>query len=296
MSKSSRTSSARTHFGLRNRRTRTQDNTADWDATEIIPQQSAGYLDDIRPRRERTRQDDYLYYSLAGPPAPPPRYDQHQTYFDPGYLSMNPWMQQEDDGPNFTLARNFPRTVRWQQDGGDKSVEPDHKGESEMAPQVEAAEELGDAVEHGEEDHGIHPPESGGSCKNQADTWEDSIQEARTMEEEEQAKARRRNRKHQLERPGMAKQRTNRSAASSFKPPGPTDQERNPHKPFNVWAVARLKAQRPLGEWLGVTIYTFIGISANLAGVTSSSEAGTLETQYWAWGFATMIGKSAMEE
>lgn len=171
MSKSSQTSSAHTHFGLRNRRTRTQeDNTADWDATESIPEQSAGYLDDIRPRRERTRQDDYLYYSLAGPPAPPPRFDQHQTYFDPGYLEMNPWMQQEDDGPNFTLARNFPRTVRWKQDGGHKSVEPDHKGESEMAPQVEAAEELGDAVEHGEEDHGIHPPESGGSCKNQADT------------------------------------------------------------------------------------------------------------------------------
>lgn len=61
-----------------------------------------------------------------------------------------------------------------------------------------------------------------------------------------------------------------------------------------MWAVARVKAQRPLGEWLGVTIYSFIGISANLAGVTSSSEAGTLETQYWAWGLATMIGKCAV--
>jgi hypothetical protein len=62
-------------------------------------------------------------------------------------------------------------------------------------------------------------------------------------------------------------------------------------RPFNMWAVARLKAQRPLGEWLGMTVYTFIGISANLAAVTSSSEALTMEGQYWAWGFATMIGK-----
>ena len=52
-----------------------------------------------------------------------------------------------------------------------------------------------------------------------------------------------------------------------------------------------MKAQRPLGEWLGTTIYTFIGIGANLAAVTSSNEAGTLTTQYWAWGLATMIGK-----
>jgi hypothetical protein len=64
-------------------------------------------------------------------------------------------MQQEEDGPNFTLARNFPRIVRWKGDGPDgRSVEADEKGEREMAPQVEAAEELGEAVEDGEEDHG----------------------------------------------------------------------------------------------------------------------------------------------
>lgn len=109
-------------------------------------------MNDIRPRRERTRQDDYLYYSLSGPPAPPPRYDQHQTYYDEGYLDVNPWMRQEDDGPNFTLARNFPRIVRWK--GDDRSVKADEKGEREMAPQVEAAEELGEAVENGDEDYG----------------------------------------------------------------------------------------------------------------------------------------------
>lgn len=156
MSKSSQTSSQRPASNLRNRRTRTQEDTASqWDTTEILPQQSTGYLDDIRPRRERTRQDDYLYYSLAGPPAPPPRYDQHQTYFDPGYLESNPWMQQEDEGPSFTLARNFPRTVRWKNDGRGRNVEPDEKGEREMAPQVGAAEELGEAVENGDEDHGM---------------------------------------------------------------------------------------------------------------------------------------------
>lgn len=151
MSRSSQASSHQNRLGLRNRRTRTRDD-GDWRSLNNVEQQNAGHMDDIRPRRERTRQDDYLYYSLAGPPAPPPRYDQHQTYYDEEYLDLNPWMQQEDEGPNFTLARNFPRIVRWK--GNDRDVKADEKGESETAPQVEAAEELGDAVENGDEDHG----------------------------------------------------------------------------------------------------------------------------------------------
>lgn len=71
-------------------------------------------------------------------------------------------MQQEDSGPNFTLARNFPRTVRWKgkKDGGqegEKNVKADQKGESEAAPQMEAAEEIEDEVEHGEERRGGSP-------------------------------------------------------------------------------------------------------------------------------------------
>jgi hypothetical protein len=106
-----------------------------------------------------------------------------------------------------------------------------------------------------------------------------------------------RRRDRQQERPGIPRHRTNKSGKSQQEQqqqqPGLTDQERNPHKPFNLWAVARLTAQRPLGEGLGMTIYTFIGISSNLAAVTSSNEAGTMEAQYWAWGFATMMGKSS---
>lgn len=127
-------------------------------------------------------------------------------------------------------------------------------------------------------------------CGNRANVVEDSIEEAGTVEEEEEVKHRRRDRQH--DDLAIARHRTNKSTKShEQQQQGLTDQERNPHKPFNLWAVARLKAQRPLGEWLGMTIYTFIGVGSNLAAVTSSNEAGTMETQYWAWGSATMIGK-----
>jgi len=113
------------------------------------------------------------------------------------------------------------------------------------------------------------------------------------MEEEEEVKHHRR--EGQQDDQDVSRQRTNKSGKSQQQQQsGQTDQERNPNKPFNMWAVARLKAQRPLGEFLGMTIYTFIGIGSNLAAVTSSNEAGTMETQYWAWGFATMIGKSVV--
>jgi len=125
-----------------------------------------------------------------------------------------------------------------------------------------------------------------------ADEIEDSVEDAPTLEEAEQRKHLRRLRRQN--HPGFARQRTNASVGSR-KEPGPTEQEKDPHKPFNVWAQMRLRAQRPLGEWLGVTIYTFIGIGVNLAAVTSSNEAATMETQYWAWGFATMIGKSVLK-
>lgn len=113
MAQSSQTNTQPDRSGLRNRRTNAW-NPSQRNVPDIHPQEQPGHhMNDIRPRRERTRQDDYLYYSLSGPPAPPPRYDQHQTYYDEGYLDVNPWMRQEDDGPNFTLARNFPRIVRW---------------------------------------------------------------------------------------------------------------------------------------------------------------------------------------
>lgn len=109
------------------------------------------------------------------------------------------------------------------------------------------------------------------------------------MGEEEEAKRNRRT--HQQENDmNLTRSRTHTST-NSARQPGPTDQEKNPHKPFNTWSVIRLKAQRPLGEWLGTTIFAFLGIGANLAIVTSDGEAGSMETQYWAWGFATMVGK-----
>lgn len=106
-----------------------------------------------RRQNRRPRAHNNVQYSLAGPRVAPPRYDHHNTHYDEGYVESNPWIhQQQDDGPAFTLAGNFPRVVRWK--GNGRSVKAKQKGESETAPQVPAAEELGSEVKDGDEGHG----------------------------------------------------------------------------------------------------------------------------------------------
>lgn len=112
--------------------------------------------------------------------------------------------------------------------------------------------------------------------------------EAGTSEEEEEVKHSQQN--DQQSQLHVARSGTDQSDKLQQEQIDQTDQERNPLKPFNVWAAIRLRVQRPLGEWLGMTVFTFVGISTNLAVITSSNQAGTMETQYWAWGLATMMG------
>ena len=148
---------------------RGSNNTAQWDSSSTIaPEQSEGMID-LAPRREITRQNDCMHYSPAGPSAPPPRYDQHQTRYSQAYLDANPWIHEDEDEdtPRFTMAGNFPRTVRFgkrkKHDKGStvpEQVRPDEKGEREVAPQVDAAEDFGAAVAMDDEDHGefSYPP------------------------------------------------------------------------------------------------------------------------------------------
>lgn len=60
-------------------------------------------------------------------------------------------------------------------------------------------------------------------------------------------------------------------------------------RPFNHWALVRLRLQRPLAEWLGSTVFIFIGVSANLSVITSNYQTGTMQSMYWCWGFAVML-------
>lgn len=206
--------------------------------------------------------DTLQEHGLAGPPAYSHGQRRENTHYDDGYEEANPWMQQEDNGADFSLAGNFPRTVRWRtkRSGTDKhdKVQPDQRGETQTAPQVQGAEDQANGNDR------------------------DPVDDASSLGEEESIK-RQKFEAHQqnggdLEAsPTMSHQTT-----SPYYPPN--------IRPFNWWAGFRMKYQRPLAEFLGMVVFMFLGTSANLSVYVSQDQSGSQQTVWWTWGFAVMIG------
>jgi aquaglyceroporin related protein len=170
-------------------------------------------------------------------------------------------MQEQDDDAGFSLAGNFPRTVRWrnkrENDGSHENVEADQKGETETAPQVQGAEDQA----------------------NGDDT--DPVDYASSFGEEESIK------RQKFE----AHQQGGNLRVSRTKSHKTTNAQYPPNiRPFNWWAGFRMKHQRPLAEFLGMVVFMFLGISANLSVYVSQDKSGSQQTVWWTWGFAVMIG------
>jgi aquaglyceroporin related protein len=154
-------------------------------------------------------------------------------------------MQEQDDDAGFSLAGNFPRTVRWrnkrENDGSHENVEADQKGETETAPQVQGAEDQA----------------------NGDDT--DPVDYASSFGEEESIK------RQKFE----AHQQGGNLRVSRTKSHKTTNAQYPPNiRPFNWWAGFRMKHQRPLAEFLGMVVFMFLGISANLSVYVSQDKSG----------------------
>lgn len=206
--------------------------------------------------------DTLQEHGLAGPPA----YSQHQrrddTHYDDGYEEANPWMQEETDNADFSLAGNFPRTVRWRTKRNNSSkhdqVKADQKGETETAPQVQGAEDQANGEDH------------------------DPVDDASSLGEEESIKRQ----KFEAHQQGGGNLRPSRTMSHQTK----NAQYAPGTRPFNWWAAFRMKHQRPLAEFLGMIVFMFLGVSANLSVYVSQDKSGSQQTVWWTWGFAVMIG------
>jgi aquaglyceroporin related protein len=202
-------------------------------------------------------------HGLAGPPAYQQNQRRDDTHYDKGYEEANPWMQQEDDA-GFSLAGNFPRTVRWRHKrhdtGSHDRVQADQRGETDTAPQVQDAEDQA----NGNDD--------------------DPVDYASSIGEEESMKRQKfEARQQDGGNLAIAPTRTiSRQDANAQYPPS--------IRPFNWWAGFRMKNQRPLAEFLGMVVFMFLGVSANLSVYVSEKQSGTQQTVWWTWGFAVMIG------
>lgn len=198
-------------------------------------------------------------HGLAGPHAYAQDQRRDNTYYQDGYEEANPWMQEETDKADFSLAGNFPRTVRWGNKRHDTNkhdaVQADSKGETEEAPQTAAAEDQAEGNDH------------------------DPVDDAGSIAEEESIKRQKR------EGGDLYRQQTSYTQQAPEYPP-----EVRQH---NWWAEIRNKFQFPLAEFLGMVIFMFLGLSANLVVYVSDSSSGSQQTVWWTWGFAVMIVSTA---
>jgi hypothetical protein len=164
-------------------------------------------------------------------------------------------MQEQTDKADFSLAGNFPRTVRWgnKRHGSNKhdTVQADSKGQTEEAPQTAAAENQGEGNDH------------------------DPVDDANSIAEEESIKRQKR------EGGDLYRQQTSYTQQEAEQPSG--------IRPHNWWAKFRTKYQYPLAEFLGMVVFMFLGTSANLVVYVSESSSGSQQTVWWTWGFAVMI-------
>lgn len=153
------------------------------------------------------------------------------------------------DNGGFSLAGNFPRTVRWQPKRTG-TYKPDEKGETEPNPQMEATDDM----REGQGDY-------------------DPVDDAQSIGEAEAIKRQ----KREAHQSGHSYVQMDSALPLSS-------------QPFNIWARFRMQFTRPLAEFLGMTVFMFLGTSANLSVYVSESSSGNQNTVWWSWGFAVMIG------
>jgi aquaglyceroporin related protein len=135
-------------------------------------------------------------------------------------------------------------------------VQANQNGQTEAAPQVRGAEDIA-----GGEDH-------------------DPVINASSIGKEESIK--RQKFEDRQNGGGDLRPQTIHETTSHQYPPG--------IRPSNWWAKFRMKYQRPLAEFLGMIVFMFLGVSANLGVYVSQESSGSQHTVYWTWGFAVMIG------
>lgn len=164
------------------------------------------------------------------------------------------------------------------------------KGESEAAPQVASAEEQGEAASLGEDYGRISAVPVG--CRLPADlSAADATDFAQGPAEEESIKRRKREGRLKPQRSANSAATTPSVAnARKYQDQDFPDVTNPTNRPFNPWSVVRLKYGRPMGEFLGVMVFIFLGISCNLSITVSQNQAGNLNTEYFCWGFSAMLG------
>ncbi|KAK8189636.1 aquaporin-like protein [Phyllosticta paracitricarpa] len=207
--------------------------------------------------------------SLAGP-SDLPAVAAHQPYVEPGYADLNPAYEQPiNSRPVWGLAKPLPRVVR-------PSMVPQ---EDEQVPSAGATAGNQASSDSDLEKGQVEPTFNMGKLSNKLR----GARERREKEGQLPDNASTTTTEHDLhddDKDWLEEE-------LELRPYVPEDEIHNNH---THWSVIRTRFREPFAEFLAVVVQLTLGFCADLTAITSNSVNGNAATNYFAWGFATMLG------
>ncbi|KAI1091660.1 aquaporin-like protein [Rostrohypoxylon terebratum] len=247
------------------------------------------------------------------------------VYIQKGYIAQNPWYGKPPPRPVFSLAKPFPRLVRWGKpsDGSTRRApgSADELAELGQANISNTPEPMPDKEESSGEDtredtrqdtregigEGVGEGTGGGTGEGTGgDTGggigegigEATSRQSRRTEAGHQPSNVRTHDTSEINEDNRCERCKNCRCTVDSEPLGQgedDDEEQEDQTPetHNWWARIRAKHPEPLAEFLATLVAVSTGLTASLSVNLSAGQAiqyGTYETSCWAWGLAWMFG------
>lgn len=220
------------------------------------------------------------------------------AYAEDGYYVLNPWFGQSDEnGPLFSLAWPFPRTIR-------PGMMLGHNGQIYRAWQRQQSHSSDAARDDGRGD--LEKRNVPSQIWVPDDRLGSYIARApKTSAEERRAQpvgvfnTTRGHNDHQPEADSYntpsnglpaPSDRLSTTESNTNNAHSPHEQQQHLDELRNGWARLRAKHPEPLAEFLSTTLVLFLGMSASLSVTIGNGDYGTYQTKCWAWGLAIMVG------
>ncbi|KAH9906520.1 aquaporin-like protein [Xylariomycetidae sp. FL2044] len=234
-------------------------------------------------------------------PRPTPR---ESSWVDEGYYQENPWHNQENKKPIFSLGRPLPRKVRWNdpREHQETPPRPRHKSQEDLAEKGEVDSDntatpgvgMEEMVAREQRDSARRTAEGvshGDRVNDAGQPVFDYMPDPTSHENSRQDNS---NTNH-----NSNKQQDGPDFGIDSEPLGQRENDeveeynKNPDDYRNWWARVRAKHPEPLAEFLATTVAVFMGLAGTMSVNLSADQPtqyGTYETSCWAWGFAWMFG------
>ncbi|KAI0966463.1 aquaporin-like protein [Xylaria arbuscula] len=218
------------------------------------------------------------------------RQGKERQWIDRDYRQVNPWHDQEQNKPVFSLGKPLPRMVRWDtpESRGNEATSNNDLAELGEVPSEETLQSEDEANDekrgnrHRQTAAGVTQGGRFNGAGQPVHEYIPSNDKAEGQVDSEIGEQEPKSPNFGLDSEPLGKE----EADGAEKPGSDPDDYRN------WWARIRAKHPEPLAEFLATFEAAFLGLASSPVNLSESQteKYGTFETSCWAWGFAWMFG------